>query len=68
MLGPESAATIHNILLAGCNQEGRIRSEEIRHYFVNATNITYMAPGELAFTLRTDPRTTMAADIEKSLH
>jgi len=49
VLGPESAATIHNILLAGCNDEGRIRSDEIRHYFVNATNITYMTPGELAF-------------------
>ncbi len=49
VLGPETAATIHNILLAGCNDEGRIRSEEIRRYFVNATNVTYMAPGELAF-------------------
>src|SRR5262249_42119946 len=45
----ESAANIHNIVLAGCNEEKRFRSEEFRRYFVNATNITYMTPGELGF-------------------
>jgi hypothetical protein len=49
VLGPQNAATIHNILLAGCNAEGRFRSQELRRYFVNATNITYMTPGQLAF-------------------
>lgn len=49
VLGPEAARSIHNILLAGCNAEGRLRSQEFRRYFVNATNITYMTPGKLAF-------------------
>jgi hypothetical protein len=49
VIGPENAATIHNVLLAGCNRDGRFRSAEIRQHFVNATNITYMEPGELAF-------------------
>jgi len=49
VLGPETAATIHNIVLAGCNQEGRLWSVEYRRHFVNATNITYMEPGRLAF-------------------
>ncbi len=44
-----SAREIHNIVLAGCNAEGRFRSQEFRKHFVNATNITYMAAGELAF-------------------
>lgn len=49
VLGAESAAGIHNLVLAGCNVEGRIRSQEFRRYFINATNITYMTPGKLAF-------------------
>ena len=49
VLGPDSTAGIHNIVLAGCNEEGRIRSQEFRRYFINATNITYMTPGKLAF-------------------
>ena len=49
IVGDERAAEIHNIVLAGCNEEGRIRSQEFRRYFVNATNITYMTPGKLAF-------------------
>lgn len=49
VLGPEKAATIHNIVLAGCNEEGRLRSSEFRRHFLNATNITYMEPGKLAF-------------------
>ncbi len=49
VLGPEYTARIHNIVLAGCNAEGRLRSREFRRHFVNATNITYMTPGKLAF-------------------
>jgi hypothetical protein len=49
VMGPDLAATIHNIVLAGCNEEGRFRSAEFRRHFVNATNITYMEPGKLAF-------------------
>lgn len=44
-----AAAEIHNIVLTGCNSEGRLRSQEFRKYFINATNITYMTAGELAF-------------------
>lgn len=49
VLGPTNAAQIHNIVLAGCNEEGRFRSSEFRRHFINATNITYMSPGELSF-------------------
>jgi len=49
ILGPTNAAMIHNIVLAGCNEEGRFRSSEFRRHFINATNITYMSPGELSF-------------------
>jgi hypothetical protein len=49
VLGKETAATIHNIVIAGCNEEGQFRSSEWRRHFVNATNITYMTPGKLSF-------------------
>ena len=49
VMGPQQALNIHNVLLAGCNTEGRLRSSDVRRHFPNATNITYMAPGELAF-------------------
>lgn len=49
ILGPDRAAGIHNIVIAGCNEEGRLRSQEFRRWFLNATNITYMSPGRLAF-------------------
>ena len=49
VLGPTNAAQIHNIVLAGCNAAGRFRSSEFRRHFPNATNITYMSPGELSF-------------------
>lgn len=49
VLGPTNAAAIHNILLAGCNEASSLRPAEFRKYFVNATNITYMSPGKLAY-------------------
>jgi hypothetical protein len=49
VLGPDHAAAVHNIVIAGCNEEGRFRSQEWRRHFVNATNITYMTPGKLAY-------------------
>jgi hypothetical protein len=49
VLGGDNAAAIHNIVIAGCNEEGRFRSQEWRRHFVNATNITYMTPGRLAY-------------------
>ena len=49
VLGPDAASRIHNIVLAGCNEEGRLRSREFRRHFINVTNITYMTPGKLAF-------------------
>lgn len=49
VLGQEAAAAIHNIVIAGCNEEGRFRSSEWRRHFANATNITYMTPGKLSF-------------------
>jgi hypothetical protein len=49
VLGRDQAAAIHNIVIAGCNEEERFRSRDWRRHFVNATNITYMTPGELAY-------------------
>lgn len=49
VLGRDNAAAIHNIVIAGCNEEGRFRSQEWRRHFVNATNITHMTPGQLAY-------------------
>ena len=49
ILGAEAVQSIHNIVLAGCNEEGRFDSREVRRYFPNATNITHMAAGQLAY-------------------
>src|SRR5262249_19328742 len=49
VLGPERAATIDNLILSGCNAEGAFSSQELRKYFVNATNIVHMASGELGY-------------------
>ena len=49
VLGPESAARIHNIVLAGCNLAGALNPQEFRKYFVNATNITHTPAGQLGF-------------------
>jgi hypothetical protein len=49
ILGQENSAEIRNVIVAGCNEAGRFRSQDVRRYFVNATNVTYMASGELAF-------------------
>jgi len=49
VLGRDNASAIHNIVIAGCNEEGRFRSREWRRHFVNATNITYMTPGKLSY-------------------
>ena len=49
VLGRDQAAAIHNIVIAGCNEEGRFRSHEWRRHFINATNVTYMTPGKLAY-------------------
>lgn len=49
VLGRETSAGIHNIVTAGCNVEGLLRSAEFRQHFPNATNVTYMTPGEKAF-------------------
>jgi hypothetical protein len=49
VLGPDAVRQIHNVVLAGCNAEGRFRSSEVRRHFPNATNITYMTPGQFAY-------------------
>jgi hypothetical protein len=48
VLGP-AAADIHNIVIAGCNESGALRSAAFRKYFVNATNVIFMAAGQLAY-------------------
>jgi hypothetical protein len=49
VLGHNASAEVHNIVIAGCNEEGRFRSREWRRHFINATNVTYMTPGRLAY-------------------
>jgi hypothetical protein len=49
ILGPEAAAGVHNIVLGGCNRESSFRPEELRKYFVNATNIVHMTAGEFSY-------------------
>lgn len=49
VIGPERAAQIHNILIAACNAEGAFDAAELRRHFVNATNITHAAAGELGY-------------------
>ncbi len=49
VMGPAAAANIHNVVIAGCNQRGAFKASEVRRYFVNATNVTYMAAGNLAY-------------------
>ncbi len=49
VMGPGAAASIHNVVIAGCNQRGALKTSEFRRYFVNATNITYMAAGNLSY-------------------
>jgi hypothetical protein len=49
VVGHASATTIHNIIISGCNTEGAFDSSELRRWFVNATNITHVAAGELGY-------------------
>lgn len=49
VMGSQAAAAIHNIVIAGCNEGGVLKAAEFRRYFVNATNVTYMAAGRLAY-------------------
>ena len=49
LLGPSNSEKIHNIALAGCNEEGALHSSVLRRYFVNATNVIYMEAGRRAY-------------------
>jgi hypothetical protein len=44
-----AAEQIHNVILSGCNTEGAFSAQEVRRYFVNATNITHMPGGEMGY-------------------
>ena len=48
VLGPAKAATIHNLVIAGCDVENSFSIGELRHCFPNATNITHSMPGNNA--------------------
>ena len=48
-LGTKASRSIHNVVIAGCNEEGRFNSREVRRHFPNATNVTHMAAGQLAY-------------------
>lgn len=49
ILGAAAVQSIHNVVLAGCNEEGRFNSREVLRYFPKATNVTHMAAGQLAY-------------------
>jgi hypothetical protein len=49
IMGRRAADSIHNVIIAGCNEAGALKTTELRRHFVNATNITYMTPGHLAY-------------------
>ncbi len=49
VIGSTRAREIHNLIIGGCNANGAFSSAELRKYFVNATNITHMAAGELGY-------------------
>lgn len=46
VLGPAQAATIHNIVSAGCDVESSFSAVELRSHFVNATNIVHVPAGQ----------------------
>ncbi len=46
VLGPAECAKIHNLVIAGCNSDNLFSSQELKRYFVNATNIIHAAPGK----------------------
>lgn len=48
-MGTDAAKNIHNVLIAGCNEEGTFSSREVRQHFPNATNIIHMAGGDLGY-------------------
>lgn len=45
VVGPRSAATIHNVILAGCDRERAFRWAEVRQHFPHATNIVHVPAG-----------------------
>jgi hypothetical protein len=44
-----SAADVHNIVVAGCNEGGAIEAAAFRRYFVNVTNVIHMTAGERSY-------------------
>jgi hypothetical protein len=40
---------IHNVLVAGCDNDRAFDASELRRYFPNATNITHVAAGEAGY-------------------
>ncbi len=47
IMGRDQAATVRNIIIGGCNEDGSFSTAEFRQYFVNVTNITHTPTGEL---------------------
>jgi hypothetical protein len=48
VLGPERVASIHNLVIAGCNPDNTFSSTELRLSFPNATNVVHSFPGKNA--------------------
>jgi hypothetical protein len=46
VVGNPALNQIHNIVIAGCNEEGAFRAEELRRHFPAATNVTHVVAGE----------------------
>lgn len=49
VLGPEQAASIHNIVSAGCDSDSTFSAAELRRHFINATNIVHVPAGQPGF-------------------
>lgn len=49
ILGPEAAGRVHNIVIAGCNEGGSLVASALRRHFPAATNVIYMAAGNLSY-------------------
>jgi hypothetical protein len=49
VMGSHASAQIHNVIVSGCNLGGSLKAADVRRCFPQATNVTYMAAGKLAY-------------------
>jgi len=49
VLGPGNVASIHNVLISGCNADAAFSAKQLRQLFVNATNFVHMPAGKFGY-------------------